>query len=331
MPQPNVQLNDLILFFHTNDAKNAKKIVNRWIPHALYQHDNALVPPAQVPQEWRGAVLMTARDVDAAQKPGPPFFVVNLDQLVSPGSPKHPVPLPGDVPVPEPGTGAVPRTEGDLLVFPFTPRASDDPAELAKVPCYRVPRALYEKCPELDSQLVADSRIHGIAGGSCSREPSEARAHGMHMPLAQSRQPSQCDRSSQRGHEDRPRALSCGSVCKGLTHARRRQSRGGRVRVRQGAPPRDPSSDGSGGNATTHRSARSLDGNHARRQLDRPRCHRRACSRRRSTELALDCGGAGQGLGPGLGKGVRTDGVHRELPRGADRSASCSRQLGGDA
>jgi hypothetical protein len=41
-------------------------------------------------------------------------------------------------------------------VFPFTPRASDDPAELAKVPCYRVPRALYEKCPELDSQLVAD-------------------------------------------------------------------------------------------------------------------------------------------------------------------------------
>ncbi len=136
-----ISVDDLILFFRRVGPDGKETIVNRLIPHETYTAKELEVPPAQVVPAWKDAVV---------SEPGiqghedQRYYVANLARLIQPDSPagerKHnAVKLPANA-------GRSTLASEDLVVFP--PEGTDS--------CFRVPREVYEACPELPASDIPD-------------------------------------------------------------------------------------------------------------------------------------------------------------------------------
>ncbi len=136
-----IRVDDLILFFRRVGPDGKEIILNRLIPHETYTADQLKVPEAQVAPAWKDAVV---------SEPGikghedQHYYVANLARLIMPDPPagkrkQNAVKLPTNA-------GRSSLASEDLVVFP--PEGTDS--------CFRVPREVYEACPELPANDIPD-------------------------------------------------------------------------------------------------------------------------------------------------------------------------------
>lgn len=143
-----IKVDDLILFFRRIED-GQEMIVNRLISHELYTSPELKIPDANVRKEWKEAVLS---EPSLGGSPNQHYHVANLARLLMPSQaddstidepagrrePK-PVKLPANA-------GTANLAAEDLVVFP--PEGTDS--------CFRIPRDVYERCPELLESDIPD-------------------------------------------------------------------------------------------------------------------------------------------------------------------------------
>jgi hypothetical protein len=155
----NLQTDDLVLFFSGQDAQGQPAILNRWLPKAVYTDPNlkleAEVLDAAAPG-WRGIVVA---EVDT--KGATPWYLANFSRTKIPGD-LSPATMPKEVThtVREAiAAGAHAPQPNDLVIVPYT--AAGTPPDGG----YVVTRDIYQACPELPPELVADLQFMVVSEG----------------------------------------------------------------------------------------------------------------------------------------------------------------------